>query len=92
MCNYRNRYGEIDIIAKLGDVLVFCEVKYRSSNSCGEPSEAVSESKQKKICRAAFLYYAQNGFANEAPCRFDVLAVYGNGYIVHYTNAFEFRA
>ena len=47
-CNYRNRFGEIDIIAKDGDTICFCEVKYRRDNGCGRALEAVGYSKQKK--------------------------------------------
>ena len=39
-CNYRNRFGEIDIIAKDGDTICFCEVKYRRDNGCGRALEA----------------------------------------------------
>ena len=54
-CNYRNRFGEIDIIAKDGDTICFCEVKYRRDNGCGRALEAVGYSKQKKpSIRASF--------------------------------------
>lgn len=88
--NYRNRYGEIDIIAKKERTWVFCEIKYRSSAMCGDPSEAVDYRKQKKICRTAFCFYASHGFTEEVPCRFDVLSVYADGSIVHLENAFGF--
>ncbi|MEF9941266.1 MAG: YraN family protein, partial [Lachnospiraceae bacterium] len=44
--NYRCPIGEIDIIAKEGKVLVFCEVKYRKTNQMGDPLEAVTRKKQ----------------------------------------------
>ena len=50
--NYRNRYGEIDIIARDGDTICFCEVKYRRDNGCGSALEAVGYSKQKRIIRS----------------------------------------
>ena len=85
--NFQNRYGEIDIIAKDGDILVFVEVKYRASN--GDPLEAVHPAKQKKISRVAFGYY--NSMAEKGlSCRFDVIAVYGNERIVHIENAFDY--
>lgn len=88
--NYRTPFGEIDILAKKDGVLVFCEVKYRSSQTCGSPFEAVDLRKQKKISRAALHYYAGNGFTEGTPCRFDVIAVYGDGVVEHLENAFEF--
>lgn len=89
--NLRTPYGEIDILAKKDAVLIFCEVKYRSSAKCGSPMEAVGVQKQRKICRSALYYYTKNGFSQDMPCRFDVIAVYGNGQVEHLENAFEFR-
>lgn len=89
--NLRTPCGEIDILAKKESTLIFCEVKYRSSMKFGSPMEAVGTQKQKKICRSALYYYARNGFSQDMPCRFDVIAVYGNGQVEHLENAFEFR-
>ena len=49
--NYRNRRGEIDIIGKDGDYTVFIEVKYRKDSAAGQPAEAVTYGKQRKICK-----------------------------------------
>ncbi len=69
--NYHSRYGEIDIIAVRGDVLVFAEVKARSPKACYSPLEAVTPAKMKKITATALCYLQQN------PCdlqpRFDVI-------------------
>lgn len=46
--NYNGRFGEIDIIAHKASVLIFFEVKYRSSMNFGDPSEAVDVRKQRK--------------------------------------------
>lgn len=46
--NYRCRIGEIDLIAKEGETLVFVEVKYRRDDKMGNPKEAVDRKKQKK--------------------------------------------
>ena len=89
--NYRNRFGEIDILAKKDEVLVFVEVKFRSTNACGAPLEAVDMRKQRKISRTALYYYAGHGYEENIPCRFDVIAIYGDGRIQHIENAFEFQ-
>lgn len=89
--NYRNKYGEIDIIAEDTDgVMVYIEIKYRSSKKCGDPLEAVDYRKQKKISRTAFYHYAGNGYNEEKPCRFDVIAIYGDDSIKHIENAFDY--
>lgn len=54
--NYRNRYGEIDIIAKKGELICFVEVKTRTSEDFGRPSEAVNYTKQQKIKNLASYY------------------------------------
>ncbi len=81
--------AEIDIIARDGDMLVFAEVKTRSSKSCGFPSESVDISKQRKLRRAASQYMQMHGLHISA--RFDVISVLGtpgNFTITHYKNAF----
>ena len=72
--NYRNRLGEIDIIARDGACLVFIEVKTRQSRRCGRPAEAVERHKQKKIVLTAKAYLHQHNLWNQ-PCRFDVIEV-----------------
>ena len=89
--NYRNHYGEIDIISVADDTLVFTECKYRKSDRYGDPLEAVGPVKQLKISKTAAYYYAGHSFAREMTCRFDVIAIYGDGTIKHIEDAFEFR-
>lgn len=89
--NYRCRYGEIDLIAKKGNLLVIVEVKYRSKGSCGDPTEAVDGYKQKKICRVTLDYLMRNPYFHGKQCRFDVIAIYGNGKVRHIKNAFCYQ-
>ena len=92
--NYRNHFGEIDIIATdpTCSILIFCEVKYRGQASYGEPLEAVDKRKQRRICKAAMYFYAYHGYAEETACRFDVIALHGDGRIEHIENAFDYQA
>lgn len=76
--NYRNRTGEIDIIAREGQYLVFVEVKYRRDGSCGFPEEAVDSRKQHKIRRTASCYLYGKGYGDSTPCRFDVVSIVGD--------------
>lgn len=69
--NFHARCGEIDIIAKDGDTIVFAEVKTRLSNAYGTPAEFVDFKKQEKIIKTA-LYYLGNG---DTDMRFDVIEV-----------------
>ncbi len=90
--NFRIRSAEIDIIAQLDDVIVFVEVKARSSIRHGLPVEAVTIRKQKKIIEAAGVFLQDEKFC-ECACRFDVVEVYLRGELVeeinHIENAFE---
>lgn len=88
MYNYRCRSGEIDLIAKDGEYLVFCEVKYRTDERSGHPLEAVDYKKQRVISKCAMYYITQNGLA-DLPCRFDVVGILG-GQIELIKNAFEY--
>lgn len=73
--NYKNKYGEIDIIAREKDTIIFAEVKSRSSIKYGLPCEAVNVVKQQKIKTVA-LYYLQSQSNKRYKMRFDVIEVY----------------
>ena len=75
--NYRHKAGEIDIIAEQDQVLVFVEVKSRADNEMGEPLEAVTPHKQRKIGQVAKGFMAQHRIENR-DCRFDVVGIKGN--------------
>lgn len=75
--NFQNRTGEIDIIARDGEYLVFVEVKYRADGACGSPLEAVDSRKQHNIVHMARVYMLKHGYGTETCCRFDVLAIEG---------------
>lgn len=85
--NYRSRKGEIDLIGRHNEYLVFIEVKYRSSEKHGFPTEAVTCAKQKNICRTADYYRLTHGIGEFAPIRYDVVAICGEE-IMWYQNAF----
>lgn len=72
--NYRCRSGEIDVVARDGEALVFVEVKERRSASHGTAVEAVTAQKRARVVRAARIYAASEGLS-EAPVRFDVVAI-----------------
>ncbi|MEI8345211.1 MAG: YraN family protein [Candidatus Omnitrophota bacterium] len=72
--NYRSPLGEIDMVARYGEYLVFLEVKTRSSLRMGEPAEAVTPFKRRQIIRNAKYYLNRQG-QTETPCRFDVVSV-----------------
>ncbi|KJU81269.1 Uncharacterized protein family UPF0102 domain protein [Candidatus Magnetobacterium bavaricum] len=71
--NYKNEAGEIDIIARDGQTVVFVEVKTRRSDTFGQPVEAITYRKRKKILNTALLY--MQGLTPEPPARFDVISV-----------------
>ena len=54
--NFRCRLGEVDIICKKDNQIVFCEVKTRTTDACGTPGEAVTEAKKDKIRKVAAVY------------------------------------
>ncbi|MBT4277605.1 YraN family protein [Candidatus Falkowbacteria bacterium] len=71
--NYKNYYGEIDIIVKLKSKIIFIEVKTRSSRKFGLPEESVNQKKQQKILRASEKYILDNKIKKE--CRIDVVTI-----------------
>lgn len=87
---YASRFGEIDLVFFDGDVLVFGEVKYRSSLAYGTPLEAVTPDKQRKLRLCARQYLSEKG-TEDCPCRFDVIALWkenGRFKVRHIKNAF----
>jgi putative endonuclease len=88
--NYTFDHGEVDVVARDGDVLVFVEVKLRRNTRFGLPEEAVTPAKQELIRRTAE-GYVQEKKLNNISCRFDVVAINvekGVKRFVHYKNAF----
>jgi len=90
--NFRNRLGEIDIIAQDGEAICFIEVKTRKTNAFGSPFESVTLAKQHKIIQVALSYLKFKG-KEEAQARFDVIAVFlrekQNPRVEILKNAFE---
>jgi len=73
--NHSVKGGELDLVMRDGDILVFVEVKHRTSTRYGHPLETVTYQKQQRLVRAARLYIARDG--SSSPCRFDILAITG---------------
>ena len=75
--NFCSRVGEIDLVARQKDYLVFVEVKYRSNLKNGYPEEAVTDKKQQKIRHGARYYLYRHDYSEDTPCRFDVVSILG---------------
>lgn len=76
--NYRNRQGEIDIIGRHDNYLVFLEVKYRKGLSCGYAVQAVDFRKMRQICKVADYYRYTHGMGEQTSVRYDVAAIQGD--------------
>lgn len=74
--NWRWRGGEVDIIAKDGETLVFVEVKARATPRYGHPAEAVGPHKRAKLLSAARAFLGRD--MGKVPVRFDVISLLGN--------------
>jgi len=72
--NYRNHFGEIDIIASLGEKIIFLDVKTRYSAQSGLPEEAINPKKIQKILKTAQLYLLKNNLSLEN-FRLEVIAL-----------------
>ena len=73
--NVRNRYGEIDIIARDGMTLCFIEVKTRHKNAISRPADAVDETRRRRLSRAAGAYMGCLGEGVQVKYRFDIMEV-----------------
>ena len=87
--NYRIRTGEIDLIVRDRNNLVFCEVKYRTVKQVNAALEAVDQRKQIKIINTARYFLMRHPSLNKLMIRFDVIGINRYGHIEHIQNAFE---
>lgn len=84
--NHRTRFGEVDVIARKGEVVAFIEVKTRLTDIFGSPSQAVTRERQFKYIQAAKFYFA--GCETDCVVRFDVIEIF-RGNLNHIESAFE---
>jgi len=75
--NFRTRRGEIDLIARDGDTLVFVEVRVRTSRAFGGAAASITSAKRARMVAAAGAYLVRLG--REPPCRFDAILIDGAG-------------
>ena len=87
--NWRCRGGELDLILRDGDTLVIAEVRQRSSEAFGGASASVDARKRGRIIQTTQLFLAEHPQYADAPVRFDVLALDGNGRIDWLRAAFD---
>jgi len=73
--NYRCRFGEIDLILRHQQTIVFVEVRYRKANSLVNGAQSINAAKQIKLLRSASCYLQQQHLADTTPARIDVVAV-----------------
>ena len=89
--NYRCRGGELDIVCERNGVLVFCEVKTRTSTQFGLPEEAVTIAKRRRLRKLALEFLQREG-RRARILRFDVISVAMRdgrvGELRHLVNAF----
>lgn len=89
----RGHFGELDLVALDADTVVFVEVKTRATMAAGDPTEAITRAKQKKITQSAVAYLKRRGWL-ERRSRIDVVSILWQGRdgqpeIRHYRSAFD---
>lgn len=95
--NFQCKLGEIDLVMRDAQMLVFVEVRYRRSERFGSAAETVDRRKQRKLVRTAQLYLSMQHLAQYTPCRFDILGITVSGPTQQYRfdwipNAFDNHA
>lgn len=85
--NFRCRAGELDIVARDGDILVFVEVRTRADATTGSAAATVNEAKQARIARVAQIYLSMRSPTFDS-CRFDVIGITADE-LVHIQDAFR---
>ena len=76
--NFTCRLGELDLVMRDRDCIVFVEVRYRSSRARGDGVVSVGRAKRTKLVRAAQIYLLAHPQLAELPCRFDVIGCGGS--------------
>lgn len=76
--NYRCVTGEIDLIMRHGEDIVFVEVRSRATSYYGSAVESVNKAKQKKLIKSAMLYLKNKNWLNKMGFRFDIIGVSGS--------------
>jgi len=74
--NFSCKYGEIDLIMRDNEFIVFIEVRYRKKTQFGHPLETISSAKQKKIIKTIEYFLLRNPKFNQLACRIDALAIH----------------
>ncbi|WP_421620898.1 YraN family protein [Alkalilimnicola ehrlichii] len=78
-CNFRCRAGEIDLIMRDGEVVVFVEVRVRTHPGYGGALASITPAKQRRLARAAARWLQRHRLTQRAVCRFDVVTFDGEG-------------
>lgn len=86
--NYRSFCGELDLIMRDGDEIVFIEVRLRKNAAFGSGIESVSKAKQSKLIKTGLLYLQKKGWLDRVSCRFDVIGIDENNNLEWIQNAF----
>ncbi len=86
--NYRCKQGEIDLIMRDADFLVFVEVRYRKNSHYGSALETITQKKQSRIIAATQHYLVNNKLSGQS-VRFDVVAMTGDNQLNWVKNAFQ---
>ncbi len=81
--NFRTGFGEIDIVARDGETLVFVEVRTKSDSMFGDPLETISPKKKSRLERLAAAYLVINKVPGQVPCRFDVIGIIARDGVVY---------
>lgn len=76
--NFRCKVGEIDLVMRDRESLVFVEVRVRKNNHFGSASDSITPRKQQRIIHAAQFFLQTHREWSQAPCRFDTVTITGN--------------
>lgn len=82
--NYRCKMGEIDLIMRENNALVFVEVRARRTHYYGNSIESITYQKRQKLIRTASWYLLTHQLYDKHPCRFDVLSLQGKPAQIHW--------
>lgn len=76
--NFRSSFGEIDLIMRDKNIILFIEVRYRSNNRFHTALESISKKKCERIISTSHQYLSENRSASQLDCRFDVVVLSGS--------------